>query len=173
MYKQLSKSLIFLFLALLVSLCFGSFVYAVDGVPEFLLTANDQHTIDVRLSRGDGTFAPPVSVGDDLGVNYGEFAIADFTGDGDTDYSFFRPSNRFWYVLDDGIASWTLFGTETDIKVPGDFNGDGDADFAFFRPSNGFWYVLDDGIASWTLFGTGTDYPLPVRDTNADGDPWQ
>ncbi len=54
--------------------------------PEFLLTANTQHSIDVRLSNGDGTFTPPVSVGDDLGVNYGEFAIADFTGDGQLDF---------------------------------------------------------------------------------------
>ena len=38
MYKQLSKSSIFLFLALLVSLCFGSLVYAVDGVQGFLMT---------------------------------------------------------------------------------------------------------------------------------------
>lgn len=45
--------------------------------PEFVLTANNQHCIDVRLSRGDGTFYPPVSVGEDLGVNYVEFAIID------------------------------------------------------------------------------------------------
>lgn len=44
---------------------------------EFLLTANNQHSIDVRLSRGDGTFDSPVSVGQDLGVNYTEFAIID------------------------------------------------------------------------------------------------
>ena len=45
--------------------------------PEFLLTANGRRGIDVRLSRGDGTFFDAVSVGDDLGVNYAEFAIID------------------------------------------------------------------------------------------------
>jgi len=54
--------------------------------PEFLLTANNQHTIDVRLNRRDGTFAPQISVGDDLGINYGEFTIADFTGNGVLDF---------------------------------------------------------------------------------------
>jgi len=60
----------------------------VEGVelPEFLLTANDQHTVDVRFNDGHGVFSVPIAVGIDLGVNYGEFVIADFTGDGQLDF---------------------------------------------------------------------------------------
>jgi hypothetical protein len=56
------------------------------------------------------------------------------------------------------------------IPVPGDYDGDGDTDIAYFRPSNSRWYVL--GNAS-VAYGSSTDFPLPVRDTNGDGDPYQ
>ena len=49
MYKQLSKSLIFFSLALLVSLCFGSFVYAVDGVIEI----NQHRALAGGVTSGD------------------------------------------------------------------------------------------------------------------------
>ena len=173
MYKQLSKSFIFLFLALLVFLCFGSFVYAVDGVPEFLLTANDQHTIDVRLSRGDGTFAPPVSVGDDLGVNYGEFAIADFTGDGQLDFIASTnedPADLYLFTRT-GPASFEqtfLFGLDEDPKaapdygyglIAADLDNDGDMDFLeninHDFGGNKYWIAkgnayLNDGCGNFT-----------------------
>jgi Zn-dependent metalloprotease len=43
--------------------------------PAFIVTGNSRHTVDVRLSRGDGTFDPPFAIGEDLGVNYGSFTI--------------------------------------------------------------------------------------------------
>ena len=97
--------------------------------------------------------------------------IADFNGDGDTDFSYYRPSNGYWYYSDDGTPSWTWFGGEpTDIIVPGDYNGDGDTDFAYYRPSNGYWYVYDDGSPSYTWWGAAPTDILVPGDYNGDGD---
>lgn len=52
----------------------------------FIVTPNSSHSIEVRLSNDDGSFHDPVLVGDDLDVNYAEFAIADFNGDGQLDF---------------------------------------------------------------------------------------
>jgi len=127
----------------------------VTTTSEFVLTANDQHAIDVRLSCGDGTFAFPVSVGDDLGVNYGEFAIADFTGDGQLDfiastnenparlYLFTRTGpisfqQDFLTALDsDPKAAYYLNGGNDPLRAPdygngltaADLNNDGHMDF--------------------------------------------
>jgi len=52
----------------------------------FLITANENRTVGVRFGNLDGTFEAPVLIGDNVGSNYGEFAIADFTGDGPLDF---------------------------------------------------------------------------------------
>ena len=111
----------------------------------------------------------------DMGVYEGEVKmhspVADFNGDGDTDFSYYRPSNGYWYYSDDGSPSWTWFGGEsTDIIVPGDYNGDGDTDFAYYRPSNGYWYVYDDGTPSYTWWGAAPTDILVPGDYNGDGD---
>lgn len=62
----------------------GLFTF-VDDRP-FILTPNLSHSIGVRFSNNDGTFEVPILVGDDFNVNYGEVAIADFTGDGLLDF---------------------------------------------------------------------------------------
>ena len=100
-------------------------------------------------------------------------ATGDFDGDGDTDISFFRPSNGYWHIRDDDSytpIAITKWGVDTDIPVPGDYDGDGAADIAILRPSNGKWFIQGVGNFSWYAAG---DYPLPVRDTNADGDVYQ
>ncbi|MGB2954852.1 MAG: hypothetical protein WBB64_02675, partial [Anaerolineales bacterium] len=92
---------------------------------------------------------------------------ADYDGDGSCEIAVFRPSNGKWYV--EGIGS-TTWGITDDIPVPGDYDGDGDTEYAVLRPSNGKWYIKDVITISWYASG---DFPLPVRDTNADGDPYQ
>jgi len=91
---------------------------------------------------------------------------ADYDGNGTCDIAVFRPLNGFWYVKDQGITSW---GFPDDIPVPGDYNRDGRAEMAVIRPSTGKWYI--EGMGNFSWYQTG-DYPLPVRDTNADGDPY-
>ena len=91
----------------------------------------------------------------------------DYTGDGATDAAIYRPTTGQWYILGLGRVSW---GFPDDIPVPGDYDGDGLTDIAVLRPSNGRWYIMGQGSVKWYRAG---DYPLPVRDTNADGDPYQ
>jgi len=92
---------------------------------------------------------------------------ADYDGDGSCDIAVYRPSNGNWYVQGNSPVSW---GYPDDIPVPGDYDGDGATEIAILRPSNGRWYIQGVGNFSWYFTG---DYPLPVRDTNADGDPYQ
>jgi hypothetical protein len=91
-------------------------------------------------------------------------ARADFDGDGRSDLSVFRPSNRIWY-LDRTSSGFTAvaFGVSSDIPTPGDFDGDGKADIAVYRPSEGNWYRLNSSDGSYTVlrFGVSEDIPQP------------
>ncbi|QQS40808.1 MAG: SBBP repeat-containing protein [Acidobacteriota bacterium] len=111
-----------------------------------------------------------------LGMTFGEaddtLVPADFTGDGRTDVSFFRPSNSSWYVLrsEDSTFFAFPFGAAGDIPAPGDFDGDGTADPAVYRPSSGTWFILrsSDGGVSAFPFGVAEDRPV-VADYDGDG----
>jgi len=92
---------------------------------------------------------------------------ADYDGDGTCDIAVYRPSNGFWFIKDQGYIHW---GYDGDIPVPGDYNGDGATEVAVIRPSTKRWYIQGLGNFIWYEVG---DYPLPVRDTNADGDPYE
>lgn len=88
---------------------------------------------------------------------------ADFDGDGDTDFSIYRPSSGGWYIRDGNTFTW---GLPEDIPVPADYDGDGDADGAVYRPSNGRWYIR--GLSSFP-WGAEGDIPMPC-DYDGDGD---
>jgi len=91
--------------------------------PEFILTANDQHSITVRLSNGDGTFADNTfPIGDNLGDNYGEFAIADYNGDGQLDFIASTNENpsRLYLFIRTGAKTFNqtfLFNLDNDPKA--------------------------------------------------------
>ncbi len=128
-------------------------------------------TFFVNLSGASGA-----AIGDNQGLGIiidDDRAIpADFDKDRKTDYSVFRPSNGYWYVLQssNNLFNPMFFGQNGDLPVPGDYDGDGATDFAVFRPSNGFWYVQrssDFAVVS-TLFGFGTDKPVQ-GDYDGDG----
>lgn len=59
----------------------------VERLPDFLVTPSDDGRIDVHPFTAPGeTAASPTRVGQALGVDYGETAIGDFTGDGQLDF---------------------------------------------------------------------------------------
>ncbi len=51
----------------------------------------------------------------------------DMDGDGKADYTIFRPSNNFWYILKSGggIAQQPFGVANEDFIAPGDYDGDG------------------------------------------------
>lgn len=98
--------------------------------------------------------------------------VADFDGDGASDFALYRPGQGAWYVLNSPAtsASYRLYGTATDLIVPADYNGDGRTDYAVFRPSNATWYISDSLSFGETViqFGQTGDRPVP-QDYDGDG----
>ena len=95
--------------------------------------------------------------------------LADFNGDGRSDISVFRPTDRVWHVLNSaGNYSATQFGLDTDTLAPADYDGDGKTDIGVFR--NGTWYFLNSstGAVSIAQFGLAGDIALPA-DYDGDG----
>lgn len=96
-------------------------------------------------------------------------ALFDFDGDGRSDVSVFRPSDRVWYLLHStqGFAA-AQFGLSTDRIVPADFDGDGKTDLAAYR--DGVWYLLNSssGAVDVVSFGLASDIPVPA-DFTGDG----
>jgi hypothetical protein len=92
----------------------------------------------------------------------------DYDGDGDTDFAVYRPSTGGWRVKDQFVVAHG--GLAGDLPVPGDYDADGDTDVAIYRSSTAGWYIKDQFTVG---YGLPTDYPVPARDTNGDGDPYQ
>ncbi|HWP46435.1 MAG TPA: SBBP repeat-containing protein [Candidatus Limnocylindrales bacterium] len=103
-------------------------------------------------------------------------ATADYSGDGRTDISVYRPSTGEWLVQ--GLSNSPSFGSSEDIPTPGDYDGDRITDLAFWRPSTGEWYLLKDdplGVGKYgrrTLFHTLDllDFSIEVQAWGIPGD---
>jgi hypothetical protein len=76
-------------------------------------------------------------------------------------------------LYSNSTTSATVFGSPTDLLVPGDYDGDEKTDLAVVRSENGqfYWYCLPSGGSGYTLdiFGsTEGDYAVPA-DYDGDG----
>ena len=96
---------------------------------------------------------------------------SDFDGDGNDDFSLFRPTTGTWYTLNSNGVGASTFGTAADKPVSADFDGDGKTDTAIFKNSNGsaIWEIKhsSDGGTTSLQFGLASD--IPVR-ADFDGD---
>jgi len=94
---------------------------------------------------------------------------ADFDGDGRTDISVFRPSDRVWYLNQSTQGfSATHFGLSTDKSTPADYDGDGKTDIAVFRDGVWYWLNSSNGNFQAVQFGQAGDIPVPA-DFTGDG----
>lgn len=88
----------------------------------------------------------------------------DFDGDGKSDISVFRPSDRIWYLnrSTQGFSA-TQFGLSTDKTTPDDYDGDGKTDIAVYR--DGTWYIVQssNGNISYQQFGLSSDIPVAAN----------
>jgi uncharacterized delta-60 repeat protein len=98
----------------------------------------------------------------------------DFDGDRRTDFAVFRPSSRFWYVLNssNGSTSAERYGADGDELIPGDYNYDLKTDLAVFRRSSVTWYISSSlpsgGGNGGGAFGQLSDITIP-EDYDGDG----
>jgi hypothetical protein len=88
--------------------------------------------------------------------------LADYTGDGVTEFAVYRPSNGQWLVRGNDPVSW---GEPGDVPVPGRYLGTGSTSIAVYRPGTATWYV--QGLPA-VAFGTPGDTPAPA-DYDGDG----
>lgn len=97
--------------------------------------------------------------------------VADFDGDGRTDFSVYTPATGQWLIRSSstgGLSSY-FWGEPGDQLTNGDFDGDGRADVGVWRPSNGVWYQIRSTGGFWAMqFGQQDDVPVPA-DFDADG----
>jgi hypothetical protein len=106
--------------------------------------------------------------------------LADFSGDGKSDFVIYRPSVGRWHIL---FASRSVpggdlalqdiqWGLAGDIPVPTDYDGDGRADLAVWRPQSGEWYLRFSATNYTTVavhqWGLPGDEPQ-VSDFDGDG----
>ncbi len=133
------------------------------NVPLFLF-------VDSNAANGSGNYTLRIQdVGIAPGVSPPSGTRFDFDGDGRSDISVFRPSDRVWYLNRSQTGfSATQFGLSDDKITPADFDGDGKTDIAVFRDGTWFWLNSSNGNFNAFQFGLANDIPVPA-DFTGDG----
>ncbi len=92
----------------------------------------------------------------------------DFDGDGSSDISVFRRSDRYWYLKQSTSgAVYTQWGLSTDVPVAADYDFDNKTDVAVFRDSS--WLAFGSSFGyTWVVHGQAGDKPM-IGDFNNDG----
>ena len=121
-------------------------------------------TFRVRVRDTVGNTSP---AGSSYTLSIVDATIGDYTGDGKTSLSVFRPATAQWIVTNTSTGS-TFFQTYgapdlTDIPVPGDYDGTGHAELAIYRVSTAQWFINSPAGARVVTFGVPnlTDIPVP------------
>jgi hypothetical protein len=125
-------------------------------------------------STGTGGNNTAVTEAYDIPQQFRRPPHADFDGDGKSDLSVFRPSDRNWYLNRSttgfAVVNW---GLATDKPVVDDFDGDGKADFTVFRvTADGSlpdYYTLLSATSTISYVSWGIPGDIPVTE-DFDGD---
>lgn len=138
--------------------------YAIDGalrpdgkILAFGSTYQPDNSSDIAIVRyrGDAAVRRPTQF--------------DFDGDGRSDISVFRPSDRVWYLnrSTNGFAAMQ-FGLSTDKITPADYDGDSKTDISVYR--DGTWWRINssNSTVGAIQFGLSSDLPVPA-DYSGDG----
>ena len=126
------------------------------------------------LNPGTGSNNTSVVEAFDLPQQFRRPPRADFDGDGKSDVSVFRPSDRIWYLNRSfsGFAA-VAWGLSTDKPIVDDFDGDGKADFTVFRvtadASMPDYYTLLSATSTISYVSWGIPGDIPLTE-DFDGD---
>lgn len=148
---------------------FGELAASPDETIDYAAPFSTNFPVGGQLSPGNSNLP---------GSTAPQKAIADFNGDGRTDFSVTRTASgqMTWYNLLNGPAttSFVSWGAAGDVPVPEDFDGDGKDDIAIWRPgapfTAAFWILQSsNNTLKLEVFGQTGDNPGIVGDWDGDG----
>jgi hypothetical protein len=162
--------------------------YPLDPWAEYILWRNESGTIDMALSNRDGTFQPVVTIGKPYGdtgntsYRYTSFVIADFDGNGATDFLALADPGvggteaDVWFFWRKGSASTfdqRKIGTTTVnfLGAAADLNNDERMDLVQISRTPTGGYVATAALTSFIAAGSpiGANCVTTTDPTNPDG----
>ncbi|MBE7515929.1 MAG: hypothetical protein HS105_04850 [Chloracidobacterium sp.] len=109
-----------------------------------------------------------------FGLSNDIITAGDYTGDGRTDVSTYRPTTGQWFYSTSQTSPQTNvtyqpWGMNGDIAIPGDYDKDGKSDVAVWRPSDATVYILLSSTNTMLYGQWGANGDVPVTG-DFDGD---